>query len=607
MTREILRFARFCFRVTQGQAVLALLFLLLGTLTEGISILLLIPLLQLVGPAGSSTANSGTVPIVGDILGPNMRFELGPLLIGFVALVTAQALFNRYKSIYMADVMQTAVDRLRNSLFASIGAASWRFIVGSRGSDLNHALTADVDRVNGAIFNLILLIQNIVILVIFGAISLMVSPAMTLFAVVVGGVVLALLYPVRSNAVTFGDTLTQARQEQYRTVSEFITGMKLAKAFNAEPVYLNQMAATLRSVRAGNLRYVRLSANGTLLFQVASTIAVAAFIYVAFARLHMPLTRIVVMVFLFMRVAPRFNAVQDSLQQLLVNMPAFTAMQALMKACRQQRDAAGEGMEPLPPLADAIRFEDVTLRFGDADPVTVLRNVGFAIPARRITALIGPSGSGKSTLADLVMGLLEPSEGRVTVDGAPLGAANRRDWRDQIAYVPQDVFLLHDSIAANLAMARTSATRGEMWAALEAAHAAEFVRRLPAGIDSVVGDRGMRLSGGERQRIALARGLLRHPQLLILDEATSALDWQNQQLIAQSIEALRGTMTIITIAHRPSMIAFADWVVTIEDGEVVETGAYADLLSQPGSRLHHLVSSEQGRERDPDMPGNQIQ
>jgi ATP-binding cassette subfamily C protein len=132
-----------------------------------------------------------------------------------------------------------------------------------------------------------------------------------------------------------------------------------------------------------------------------------------------------------------------------------------------------------------------------------------------------------------------------------------------------------------------------MWEALAAANAASFVEKLPEALETTVGDRGVRLSGGERQRIALARALLRKPRLLILDEATSALDWENQTLIARSIEQLRGSMTIITIAHRPSMIAFADWVVAIEDGAIVEEGPYRELIQTNDSRLARLVEGEQ--------------
>jgi ATP-binding cassette subfamily C protein len=153
---------------------------------------------------------------------------------------------------------------------------------------------------------------------------------------------------------------------------------------------------------------------------------------------------------------------------------------------------------------------------------------------------------------------------------------------------------LHDTIAANLRLASPAASDKQIWEALRLANADGFVERLPEALGTVVGDRGLRLSGGERQRLSLARALMRRPQLLILDEATSALDWEHQSMIARSIEGLRGSMTIITIAHRLSMIAFADRVVALEGGAVVEAGDYATLIGATGSRLSQMAAGERG-------------
>jgi ATP-binding cassette subfamily C protein len=161
-----------------------------------------------------------------------------------------------------------------------------------------------------------------------------------------------------------------------------------------------------------------------------------------------------------------------------------------------------------------------------------------------------------------------------------------------VAYVPQEVFLLPSSVRANLALAAPHACETDMWSALDGANARALVETLPGGLDTVLGDGGSRLSGGERQRIALARALLRKPKLLILDEATSALDWRTQQFIGRSIEALRGSMTIVTIAHRPSMISFSDWVIAVDGGKVVENGSYADLQAKATSRLRLMIEGE---------------
>ncbi len=222
----------------------------------------------------------------------------------------------------------------------------------------------------------------------------------------------------------------------------------------------------------------------------------------------------------------------------------------------------------------------------------MVRSIDLALRANTITALIGPSGSGKSTIADLFMGLLHPTEGTISVDGTPLSDGNRRLWREQVAFVPQEPFLLNDTIEANLRIASPDATEEQLRDALRTAKALDFVDRLPAGLATLVGERGTRFSGGERQRISLARALLRQPKLLILDEATSALDWENQRLIANDIAEMRGKLTILTIAHRLSMIDFAEDVIAIEEGRVVEAGRFDQLAADPHSRLAMMLRGE---------------
>jgi ATP-binding cassette subfamily C protein len=297
-----------------------------------------------------------------------------------------------------------------------------------------------------------------------------------------------------------------------------------------------------------------------------------------------------------MRISPRFSSIHENLQGILLNLPAFDAMRALETRCRGEAEPMMDASAGAPLLRSQIRFEQVSFAYRGADHAQIF-NASFDIPVNRITALIGPSGAGKSTLADLALGLIEPSTGRILIDDVVLDGGNQRAWRDHIAYVPQDVFLLHDTISGNLLIANPHASEADIWLALKQANAEGFVRKLPDRLDTVLGERGVRLSGGERQRIALARALLRRPRLLILDEGTSALDWESQAMIARSIESLRGQMTILTIAHRPSMIAFADHVIAINGGRIVERGSYSDLIRRSDSHLSHLVAGEAAADR----------
>jgi ATP-binding cassette subfamily C protein len=190
------------------------------------------------------------------------------------------------------------------------------------------------------------------------------------------------------------------------------------------------------------------------------------------------------------------------------------------------------------------------------------------------------------------MGLVAPTDGTIFIDGRPLAGELVYNWRSSIGYVPQETFLFHDTIRGNLQLVRPNAEEGELWEALRHAAADTFVAAFPDGLDTVVGDRGVRLSGGERQRIALARALLRKPTVLILDEATSSLDTENERRILDAIEGLHGELTMVVIAHRLSTIRRADSIVVLEQGRIVETGTWVSLSQKEGGRFREQMAKQ---------------
>jgi ABC-type multidrug transport system fused ATPase/permease subunit len=227
-------------------------------------------------------------------------------------------------------------------------------------------------------------------------------------------------------------------------------------------------------------------------------------------------------------------------------------------------------------LERELLLERVSFRYHDSRPF-LLKEVSLRIPARSTVALIGRSGAGKSTLADLLLGLLEPLEGAIVVDGRAIDGRRRRAWRESVGYVPQVINLLNASIAENIAFGQDAAQidrrRVEEVAALANLH--EFVARLPSGYDTVVGQRGVRLSGGQRQRVGIARALYRRPALLIFDEATNALDPETEAAVLEAIARLSGNATLLIIAHRSSALTGCDAVVTLEEGRLYVQGDVA--------------------------------
>jgi ABC-type multidrug transport system fused ATPase/permease subunit len=243
------------------------------------------------------------------------------------------------------------------------------------------------------------------------------------------------------------------------------------------------------------------------------------------------------------------------------------------------------------PSRFAVRFEDVCYAYDGGDR-PALNDVSFTIQPGHQVALVGPSGAGKSTVVHLLLRFVEPTGGRITVDGMPLETIPPDGWRRRIAWTPQLPYLFHTSVADNIRLARPGAPLDDVIRAAQLAHADAFIRALPAGYDTPIGERGARLSGGQAQRIALARAFLKNAPLLILDEATSNLDPDTEALLIDAMHTLKQDRTVLIIAHRLSTVYQADQIVVLDGGRVVESGTHADLLARRGA-YHRLVTAHE--------------
>jgi ATP-binding cassette subfamily B protein/subfamily B ATP-binding cassette protein MsbA len=227
-----------------------------------------------------------------------------------------------------------------------------------------------------------------------------------------------------------------------------------------------------------------------------------------------------------------------------------------------------------------IEFRDVSFSYGEEAPA--LRNVSLTALPGQTLALVGATGSGKSTVLNLLSRFYEPGSGEILLDGIPVSEISKEWLRDRTGFVTQEAFLFNTTIRENLTLAKHDATDAELWAALEAANAADFIRALPDGLDTMAGERGIRFSGGEKQRLSIARALLKNPPLLLLDEATSALDNTTEKLVQRALDRLRANRTSFVIAHRLSTIREADLICVLDHGELVEQGKHEELLAKKG-------------------------
>ena len=571
-------------------ATIALTFM--AGLLEGVGLLALIPLLQLVG---LDTQQGALAPVVGvfrQVFGLVGLVPTLPVVLGaYVAIVTLQSVVQRQQAVVQAALRTEVVHRLRTRVYRAIAGTTWSYFVRHRASIFGQMLTQQVGRVaNAAFYTLDLFVTSVLALVYVG-VALRVSPAMTLLVVTCGGLLALVLRAQLARARDAGVAYTGAWNRLYSATSDHLDSMKMAKGYGAEQRHADRFAEL--SLEVGQADIVANAASVTTRQWVAvgSAALLAFIVYVAQGVFQMPPASLFLLIFLFARLVPRVTAIYERLQVLALELPAFEAVLTSEAECLAAAEPEAASHEAL-DFTRTIECSNVTFGYREQDELPALRDVSLIIRAHATTAIVGPSGAGKSTFADLLMGLLSPSSGELLVDDVPLSPERLQAWRNQIGYVAQETFLFHDTVRANLVWASPGADDGAVWLALEQAAAADFVRALPAGLDTIVGDRGVLLSGGERQRLSLARALLRQPQLLILDEATSSLDSENERRIQAAIDHLHEQTTIVVITHRLSTIRNADMIYVVERGRVVESGSWPALLAGSVGRFRALCDAQ---------------
>ncbi|GGK37758.1 ABC transporter permease [Salinarimonas ramus] len=597
LARGMLRLVGAVRRATGAKLPTAIMYLVLGTLGEGASILLLVPILQTAGAAGGETLPLPDLPFLGGA--DALAIGLEPLLLALVGLVALQAWFARRRATYFADLLQRFSNDIRASLFRAVADARWDALARMRIGSIEFALTGEIERLNQSVFAVLGMLQSLVGLLLLLGLSAAVSPGMTLLALACGAAALAAMGPFRRASSIFGAAVARRRTDQFGIVTGFLRGLKTARSMNEEPRHVAAFEESLARTRAEAVAHSRRLATGNGLFRVGLAAGAVLFVWIGLEVAGLTVGALLVMLLVLVRVAPRFLALQAQASLFLANETAYGDVRAHLARLETVRERARDaGTRPVPRPRREILVDHVSYHHAQGgesrETPPGLSDVTIRLPVGEAVAVIGASGAGKSTLADIVTGLIAPATGALRIDGEAVASDQARAWRERIAYVPQETALRHGTIRENLLAGAPEADDSRLLRALQDAAAADFVRALPDGLDSPVGDAGTLLSGGERQRIALARALLREPDLLVLDEATSALDWESQARVGAALRALRGRTTILTIAHRPSMAAFADRVYTLDAGRVVEEGTPTDLARDAQSRYARMLAHETG-------------
>ncbi len=588
LLRDFLSFAR-------ARSAVALTLIVAGALLEGAGIVMLVPIVALIlGIAGNAEATALVAPFFDRFGLESLAARIGVVLGVFAVVLGLRFAVLLFRDDILARLQLEFVLDLRARAFRQLARMPWAEVAGQRQGPVGHALTRDVDRVAGGVG---LAVQGgvaVVMLAVQFALALALAPVVAMAAALLGVALFRSLRWLRDRAESRGEALTADDLALFQTVGGFLRGLKPAKAHGLENDYVVAFERAAERLAEQNRAFIQDHVLARLILQTASGgIAILTILLGLFLLDTRPENLIVTLIILA-RLHTPLQVIQNTIQGIRHAAAAYrTARMMAGPAAGYVAPARAVPAEPL-EAAPGISLAAVSWRGGEAEGQPVLDRVSAEIPAGRVTVLIGESGAGKSTLCDLAVGLLAPTSGEVSLDGAPLEGALADRLRASVAYVGQEPFLFEDSLRHNLCWGCPPVGDAEIWQALETVGADGLARGLEGGLDGRIRTEGMRFSGGERQRLRLARALLRRPRFLVLDEATNALDHDAEARVLAALLAARAGATVLMVSHRPGNLRLADHVILLEAGRLAETGPAAALARDPSSRIGALLAPGAG-------------
>lgn len=568
------------------EVLLLVVLAVLYALFEGVGVGLLAPVLQFI-EAGSADAVGGSLiwdAIRGVASALGVPITLASLLMMALAPVLVRQVVYFAYSYYGARIQQRAATRLRVEGFSSLVHGDLAHVVRQGHGNLVSMLTTQVQRGGQAIYVFVQLISLAVLIIMYVAVLLLLQPALTGLALATAFVISFMVRGSIKRSRRLGAEAAERNNEAYTIIGERISSVRLIKMLAQEDAETERVSAVVRRLEETQVRIAISRGIIEVTIDPAQMIAIFAVVYIGVVYLNTSLASLGLFMFILLRLNQKTKDFSVGRQTLSSNIDSLEMVYDGIRRAAASRVIVG-GSRPFTGLERGIEFRHVSFAYADEDGAEedVLRDIELFIPAGSQLALVGRSGAGKSTLVDLIPRLREPTAGQILFDSVPAQEFDLVSLRRSIGFMTQDAILFNDTVAYNLTYGlQRTPSEEEVRRALEKSWAADFVDRLPQGLDTIVGDRGVRLSGGQRQRLALARVFLQDPAILILDEPTSALDSESEDYIQRALAEWRGHKTIIVIAHRLSTVQRSDEIVVLDAGVIVERGTHETLLESNG-------------------------
>lgn len=522
--------------------------------------------------------------------GYNVKDMLILIAIMTIVVVFLSNLFRYLAQRTMENLRIFALQRLRDGVYEKVIKLQVSYFSNERKGDIISKITSDVQVVQFCITNTLqVLFKEPMLIVGYIWVLLSISVELTLFVVAVLPLIAFVIGHIVKKLRSSATQGQQALGDMVSLLDESLGAIKTIKAYNATE-YVESKFKSQNSLYSNIMRSI---ANKQQLASPMSEflgISTLAFLLVYGGNMiisgELNAGEFISYLAIFSQVTRPARAISDAFGNINQGIAAGERVLDLMDTPIEIRDKANA--VELQNFEQGIEFRNVSFSYGDR---SVLNNISFKIPKGQAVALVGPSGGGKSTISDLIPRFYDPEQGEILIDGRPLTDFKIESIRRLMGIVAQDTILFNDTIQGNIRMGNLDASNDDIERAIRVANAAGFVEQSEAGLETNIGDRGLKLSGGQRQRISIARAVLRDPEILILDEATSALDTESERLVQESLQELLKGRTSLVIAHRLSTVQHCDNIIVVQDGEIVEQGRHEELMAINGV-YSHLVSMQ---------------
>ncbi len=566
----------------------AVFLIALGTvagLLEGVALMCLIPLFNV----GMRQADSATsfLEVFHLAWNPASRSTmLIFMLSAFVALGLLSAVARAGTEVGVLR-LRTAIElRFRKILSTALLHMSWPSFTSMKVGEIGKSITQEGYMVGLGAEAAIQMVTLSGISLCFLILAFGLSPKMTVITLCFGMITVLLSRLISADTRRQAAAYTESSTRLANRVEEFFSNLKFVKSFGLVS-YVERVLALEQEQSANRFFHTYLfQPVGRLVFEVLGILFIGGIVAFAFWVVPSAFGRIIIFLTIFYRLAPRLMSLQHYYGQAQSLEPWYSMWCKRHATAMENQEAVLSTQGAILSEFHDVRLENVGFRY---ESRVILRNVELSLPRGKALALVGESGGGKTTILDLVTGLLSPQEGRCLVNGTPLESLSLEAWRRRIGIVMQNSPIFHTTALMNIALADPNPDRAKAETCAKQAHAWEFIERLPRQLDCDLGEKGASLSQGECQRLALARALYRDPWLLILDEATSALDAQSEAYILESLRALKGSRTILMVSHRLNTVDFADEILLLSGGEIVERGSYRELMGKLSSDFRKLA------------------